>query len=184
MELWDLYTENREKTGKTMVRGEKQPCEYYRLIVHICIFNSKGMMLIQQRQPFKDSWSGMWDLTVGGSVVAGETTQMAARRELKEEIGVDHSFDSVAPNITLISEKVIGDTFILKSDVDINNLSLQYEEVKAVKWATLDEILQMIKNGEFIPYHESFIELLFYLKDNRVIRTAKDKTTPQKTEDK
>ena len=62
-------------------------------------------------------------------------------------------------------------------DVDINSLSLQYEEVKAVKWATLDEILQMIKSGEFIPYHESFIELLFYLKDNRVIRTSKDKTS-------
>ena len=82
MELWDLYTENREKTGKTMVRGEKQPNGYYRLIVHICIFNDECKMLIQQRQPFKDGWSGMWDLTVGGSVIAGETTQMAAQREL------------------------------------------------------------------------------------------------------
>lgn len=176
MELWDLYTENREKTGKTMVRGEKQPNGYYRLIVHICIFNDECKMLIQQRQPFKDGWSGMWDLTVGGSVVAGENTQLAAERELYEEIGYSHSFKGISPNITLTSGKVIGDTYLLNSNVDISSLKLQYEEVKAVKWATLDEILKMIDDGEFIPYHKSFVELLFYLKDNRVIRTSKDKT--------
>ena len=51
MELWDLYDENRVNLGKTMVRGEKQHDGVYRIVVHACIFNSQGQMLIQQRQP-------------------------------------------------------------------------------------------------------------------------------------
>ena len=48
MELWDLYDSGRNKLNKTMIRGEKQPKNTYRIIVHICIFNSEGKMLIQQ----------------------------------------------------------------------------------------------------------------------------------------
>ena len=81
MELWDLYTEDRQPTGLTMVRGSEHPEGYYRLVVHVCIFNSRGQMLIQQRQPFKDGWPNMWDVSVGGSVVAGESSREAAERE-------------------------------------------------------------------------------------------------------
>ena len=86
MELWDLYDENRVKLGKTMVRGEKQPAGVYRIVVHACIFNSQGQMLIQQRQPFKSGWSNMWDVTVGGSAVSGDTSCTAVERELFEFI--------------------------------------------------------------------------------------------------
>ena len=47
---------------------------------------------------------------------------------------------------------------------DINQLSLQYEEVQKVKWASITEILAMIDNGEFIPYHRSLIQVLFDLR--------------------
>lgn len=49
MELWDLYTKDRERLNRTMVRGGAQPENTYRLVVHICLFNFKGEMLIQQR---------------------------------------------------------------------------------------------------------------------------------------
>ena len=71
MELFDLYTADREKTGQTMVRGEPTPEGFYRLVVHVCIFNPEGQMLIQQRQPFKRGWANLWDVTVGGCAVAG-----------------------------------------------------------------------------------------------------------------
>ena len=61
MELLDLYTEDRVRTGKTMVRGTVVPEGLCRLVVHVCIFDSRGRMLIQQRQPFKSGWSNYWD---------------------------------------------------------------------------------------------------------------------------
>ena len=53
MELWDVYDVDRQLTGKTMVRGEPFEKGAYHIVVHICVFNSEGQMLIQQRQPFK-----------------------------------------------------------------------------------------------------------------------------------
>ena len=34
----------------------------------------------------------MWDLSVGGSVITSETSDVAARRELFEELGIDNIF--------------------------------------------------------------------------------------------
>lgn len=53
-ELWDIYTKDRIKTGRFHVRGQKMQEGDYHLVVHVCIFNSKSEMLIQQRQPFKE----------------------------------------------------------------------------------------------------------------------------------
>lgn len=177
MELWDLYDENRVKLGKTMVRGEKQPDSAYRIVVHACIFNSQGEMLIQQRQPFKSGWSNMWDITVGGSAVSGDSSRTAVERELFEELGIDMSFAGIMPALTVNVEGVFDDIYIAVSDdIDISMLKLQYSEVKEVKWATRDEILNLIKMGSFIPYHKSFIDLLFFMREGSGVRTGDDNT--------
>ncbi|MBQ8849501.1 MAG: NUDIX domain-containing protein [Clostridia bacterium] len=174
MELWDLYTADREKTGKTMVRGEKQPSGFYRIVVHICIFNDMGEMLIQQRQPFKSGWSNMWDVSVGGSAVSGDNSRRAAERELCEELGLELSFDGIDPALTVNVDGCFDDIYIITKNVDLSELSLQYEEVQAVKWADIDEILSMIDAGVFIPYDKSLIELLFFMSEHRGVRTRKD----------
>ncbi len=178
MEIWDLYTDERIKTDKTMIRGEKTPNGYYRMVVHVVIFNDKGEMLIQQRQPFKSGWSGMWDITVGGSAVSGDDSRSAAHREVLEEIGLDISFDNIRPSLTLHIEDGFCDVYIIEKNVDLAELKLQPEEVKTAKWATLDEILKMIDDGTFITYHKGFIELLFHLRKRRDVRTAEDMTKP------
>ena len=86
MELWDIYDKDRNKTGRIMKRGEPMKDGDYHLVVHICIFGSDGKMLIQQRQPFKDGWSNLWDITVGGSSVAGDTSIDAAVRESMNDL--------------------------------------------------------------------------------------------------
>ena len=97
MELFDLYTEDRVKTGRTMVRGTQVPKGFCRLVVHVCIFDPEGRMLIQQRQPFKQGWSNYWDMTVGGCAVAGDTSRTAAEREVREEIGLELDLSDVRP---------------------------------------------------------------------------------------
>lgn len=164
MELWDAYDKDRIKTGKTMVRGEKIENGNYHLVVHACIFNSKGEMLIQQRQPFKSGWSNMWDITVGGSATKGETSQTAIERELFEEIGLKLDLQNMRPHLTINFDVGFDDIYLIAKDVDVNSLTLQYEEVQQVKWASLDEILQKIDEGVFIPYHKSLIQLFFNMR--------------------
>jgi isopentenyldiphosphate isomerase len=174
MELWDLYTQNREKTNQTMIRGENQPDGYYRLIVHICIFNNKGEMLIQHRQPFKKGWSNMWDVSVGGSAISGDTSQGAAEREVREEIGLNISLKDIRPSLTINFDYGFDDIYIIEKDIELTELKLQYEEVESVKWASMDEIFKMIDNNTFIPYHKSLIELLFAMKNIRGTHTKPD----------
>lgn len=164
MEVWDIYDENRVKTGRTIIRGEEMQQGDYHLVVHVCIFGSDGKMLIQQRQPFKKGWSGKWDVTVGGSAVSGDTSRTAAVREVKEEIGLDIDLDGVRPVMTVNFERGFDDYYIIEQDADIDSLTLQHEEVRAVKWADYDEICAMIDSGEFIPYEKEMIGLLFKLR--------------------
>ncbi len=180
MELWDLYDLDRKLTGETMVRGEKQPQDRYRIIVHICLFNSEGKMLIQKRQPFKSGFSGMWDITVGGSAVSGDDSHSAAMRELKEELGIDVDLKNQRPALTVNFKLGFDDMYVVTKDVDIDSLSLQYEEVEKVKWASKEEIFAMLEEGVFIPYHRSLIDLLFYMKDHSGAHTKADPTLDTK----
>lgn len=160
-EKWNLYDIDRLKTGELAERGKPIPPDRYHLVVHVCVFGSDGRMLIQQRQPFKEDWSNLWDVTVGGSAIAGDTSRTAAEREVLEEIGLPLSLDGERPRFTVNFDNGFDDFYCIKRDVDINSLTLQYEEVQAVKWATKEEIFALIDNGEFIPYHKSFIEMVF-----------------------
>jgi isopentenyldiphosphate isomerase len=161
LELWDVYDENRVKKNKTMIRGNAFEKGDYHLVIHVCIINKENKMLIQQRQPFKHGFSNLWDVTIGGSAEAGETSNIAASRELFEEIGLEFDFSKKRANFTVNFDDGFDDYYIIETDVDLSKLRLQEEEVQAVKWATKSEIFKMIDDMTFIPYQKSLISLIF-----------------------
>jgi isopentenyldiphosphate isomerase len=167
MELWDLYDHDRLPTGETHERGTPLPQGRYHMVVHVVIFNTKGEMLIQQRQPFKSGWPNLWDVTVGGSAIAGDTSRSAAQRETLEEIGLHIDLSSEQPKLTIPFDVGFDDIYTLVMDVDLNALHLQESEVQAVRWAGMEDIFSLMKAGQFLPYHRSLIELLFAMKDSR-----------------
>lgn len=178
MELWDLYDRDRLSLGRTMVRGEAVPSGAYHDVVHICIFNSHCEMLIQHRQPFKDGWSDMWDITLGGSTQTGENSRAGAHRELLEELGIDYDFESARPALTINAPGIFDDFYLIDGEPDISGLRCQPEEVSEARWAGHDEILRMIDEGAFIPYHKCFIDLLFSLHECGSMHSRPDTTVP------
>jgi isopentenyldiphosphate isomerase len=176
MEMFDIYDRFRQPTGRTKPRGEKFLPGEYRIVIRIVIFNDNGQMLIQRRVNTKHGWAGMWDVSVGGSVQSGENSQMGAQRECAEEIGIEYDFSELSPVLTITSEDVFDDIYILRLCPDITTLKLQESEVAEIKWASFDEIIEMIRSGLFIPYYESSIKLLFDIGNNNrhksVIRFA------------
>ena len=165
MEIWDVYDINRIKTGK-MERGAEFAEDAYTCVIHICIFNSEGKMLIQQRQKFKRTWPNLWDLSIGGHTEAGETSQESASRELFEELGIKREFTGIRPHFTINFVHGFDDYYFVKEDIDLSTLNLQENEVQAVKWATKDEIKKMIEDGEFITYYPSLIDFMFDSRDS------------------
>jgi len=165
MELWDVYDKNRNLTGRKIERGSDFRKDDFHLVIHVCIFNSKNEMLIQQRQPWKEGWSNMWDITVGGSALSGETSKEAAERETFEEIGYKIDLSNERPFFTINFEVGFDDYYLVEQEIDIKDLTLQFEEVQKVKWASKDEILQLVKEGKFIDYW--FTELFFDMRKYR-----------------
>lgn len=161
MEIWDIYDIDRIKTDKTVLRGNELLKGDYHMVVHVCIFNSKGEMLIQQRQPFKEGWSNLWDITVGGSAIKGENSRVAAARELKEEIGISYDFTGIRPFLTINFDCGFDDYYLIEEDIDLSSVVMQPEEVQAVKWASINDIFELMDNDKFLPYYKSFIYLLF-----------------------
>ena len=165
MELWDLYDKNRIPLGKTHKRGEKIT-DGYHLTVHILLFDASGeRLLIQQRAACKDTFAGKWDITAAGSVQSGESSSLGAHRELLEELGIDQDFEHIRPHLTMNYRDGFGDYYLIHRDVDLTALTLQTEEVQAVRYASCDEIIELIRSGEFINYHESLIRFLFDVKN-------------------
>ena len=161
MEIWDLYDEERRLTGDTMRRGDPIPAGRYHLVVHCAVFNEAGQMLIQHRQPFKEGWSNLWDITMGGSAVAGDDSRSACAREVAEELGLALDLDGVRPAMTLYFPGIIDDVYVVRRELDPTRLRCQPEEVSEARWATEQEILEMIRTGAFIPYAPGFISFLF-----------------------
>ena len=161
MEMIDLYDADRVRLGKLAEKEAKMKKGEFRMVVHICVINSKGQLLIQQRSSTKKNFPNVWDLTLGGNVQAGENARMAAQRELEEELGLKVDFSEIRPLYTFNFKEGFDDMFVIEKDVKASDIKFVDGEVQAVKWATREEILSLIEQKKFIQYFPSIINLIF-----------------------
>ncbi|WP_295629112.1 NUDIX domain-containing protein [uncultured Corynebacterium sp.] len=170
VETWTMYDADRIPTGTTMRRGDDfRPGELH-VVVHVCIFDDAGRMLIQRRTDDKVGWPGMWDVTVGGSVTAGETSARGAEREVFEELGICLDLTGRRPNFTFNFRHGFDDFYLLRAadspradlpPVDSTTLAIPNDEVADARWATRDEIHALHADGRFIPYRPTAIDFVF-----------------------
>ena len=165
MELVDLYDENRIPLGKTAGRYSRKGAGEYRTVVHICIFNSRRQLLIHRRSMQKAACPGLWDVSAAGGVDAGETSRQGAERECREELGYALDLTGVRASVTVNFDRGFDDFFIVKRDVELSDLKLQTEEVSEVRWASLEEVRDLLHQEKFIAYPESFLHFLFDMQD-------------------
>jgi len=171
MEYWDVYNRDRVKTGKKVKRGKRSYGnnnlldEEYHLVVHICIFNSSNQMLIQKRQSSKKTLPNLWDISAAGSALSGETSYEAAQREVYEELGYVIDLSDKREHLSINFDRGFDDFYLINEDINLDILSLQKEEVQAVKWATQEDIIKLIDEEKFVPYYKDLIRLLFSMKD-------------------
>jgi isopentenyldiphosphate isomerase len=169
MERIDLYNEERIPTGKTVKRSEHRSNgtgDDLRLVVHVCIFNAAGEMLLQRRSMKKDAFPGFWDVSAAGGVAAGETGRQGAEREVREELGYQLNLTGVRPSVTVNYDGGFDDFYlVVRDDVDVSQLQLQEEEVADARWASREEVRSMLERGEFVPYPAGFLEFLFEMRD-------------------
>lgn len=159
MEIWDIYDNNRQKTKRTVKRGNPISTGDYHLVIHVWIINDKGEFLIQKRQSWKLSSPGMWDCAVAGCTVSGENTKETAIRETKEELGIELDINKGVIFASVKCDSLFDDIWLVRQNVMISDLKFQYEEVADAKWVNISEINQLILSGKFIKY--DYIDKIF-----------------------
>jgi 8-oxo-dGTP diphosphatase len=148
VEIWDTYTVDRQKTGKTIVRGKTLSEGEFHLVVHMWIMNRKGEFLIRKRAASVESSPNIWAIT-GGAAVAGDDSFTACKREVYEELGIHADMNNAKVAFTSVRNSSICDTWIIHQDFVLSDCKLQKEEVSEVRWATKDAIRLLEKDKEF-----------------------------------
>lgn len=161
-EIRDLYDSNSQLTGRTYLKGDPIPKGYYHMVVMIAIQNSKNEFLMQKRVPRK---GGGWGVT-GGHPKSGQTCEEGIITEVLEELGIDISnqpfeeFDSGCDGNDCFK------MYYTKLDIKLNDITIQEEELSEVRWFSLDELHQMVKNHELDKN-----QVDFFLKCDKFIKS-------------
>lgn len=160
-ELWEVLDDKGIKTGKMMKKEDERNFkkDFYHLGADVWIINSENKILIQKRSKTKRLAPNVWAMT-GGSTIAGENSLETVVREAKEELGIDIDIHKLKllDKIKIASDHLYIDTYILRADYDIEKMRLQDEEVSDVKWASWNEIDDLVISGKFIKNRWEFVK--------------------------
>lgn len=152
-EFWDIYDENKNKTGNLAERGVyKFKKGEYHIVVTAIILNMENKILISKRADFK-RYGEMWECN-GGSVLAGETSLEGMLREIKEELGITFEKEEAHFYKELKRNKELPDFkefWVFKRNIKDDEITLPDGEATEFKWVTIDEFMKMYNNKEIVP---------------------------------
>jgi len=153
-EYFNVVNENDEIIGM----AKREDCHKSNLIhraAAIFVFNDQKKLLLQKRSMSKDLYRGYWACSVSGHLCIDESYENAAKRELKEELGI---------------ELVLEESFFIKvrQKIDSENVRLflaksngpfdfNKEEIERVDFFSINEIKEMIRKSE--KFTKCFLEL-------------------------
>lgn len=150
MELIDIVDEQGVKTGEVIEKKKAHILGKWHIAAHIWIYNSKGELMLQRRSFTKDTFPGLWDISVAGHISAGESPELGAQREVKEEIGLSINQDDLEYIFTQKESHFHPDkdwynnefhyVYLCKYDGSLEELNLQIEEVESLKFICPDEL--------------------------------------------
>ncbi len=80
-EILEIVNEQGDVTGTATREEIHKDNSLLHRVIHLLLFNRKGLLLLQKRSTSKDIAPGKWDTSVGGHVDPGEDINTALKRE-------------------------------------------------------------------------------------------------------
>lgn len=122
-------------------------------VIHLHVFNEDGEVYLQKRSSTKEIFPLLWDSSVGGHIDLGETPEIAAIREAREEIGL------LDVDLKFVMKHVIETDFERELTycyytVSTENPCPDRDEVSEGRFWTINEIEDNLRKGVFTPNFE------------------------------
>ena len=109
-EVFDVVDANDEVTGQA-TRHQVHSEGLIHRAIHIFVLNPAGELFLQKRSHLKDVHPGAWDSSAAGHLDSGEDYDVAAVRELEEELGISaielHRIAKLPPSAATGQEHVV-----------------------------------------------------------------------------
>jgi len=166
-EFVDVLTEEGEQTGEICYKTKAHQLGLWHASAQVWFVTSDNEVLLQKRALNKDTYPGLWDISVAGHLSAGDTPKQAAVREIKEEIGLQIEESQLCflkllkrskiPKVGFLDNE-FNFLFAVKQDIVIEDLKLQKEEVAEVKLISITDFKEQLKQNKdlFVSHGEEY----------------------------
>jgi len=147
--LITIVDENNNVVGSATHQKAQKEGLWHRIVV-VHVFNSKSKIFIQKRSPNADSSPNMWDHSAAGHVDADETPENAAKRELKEELGINSdrlSYLSTYKTQRKSGNKIFNRYWYLYCFSYDGKVNLQEDEVATGKFVDINWLKKNIEQN-------------------------------------
>ena len=164
-ELLDIVDKSGHVVGQALrSRCHGDPTLRHRT-VHIFVKNRRGEIFLQKRSTQKTIQPGKWDTSVGGHLEVGESYEMAALRELKEELGADLKLQG---GVEVLHRR---HDYVWENDIETEHIRtfevvlegpfrLHPEEIQEGRFWSEDELRKSLGKGALTPNLEEELRLL------------------------
>ena len=165
-EIWDAYLPDGTLTGCDLVRGELIPEDLRHLVSEILVRHVDGDYLLMQRDPRKPNYGGYFEATAGGSALKGEDADFCAKRELREETGIESG--ELTRIGHFVSANTIYECYLCVTDCPKDTVKLQEGETVSYKWVSEGEFADFVNSSDMIDVqyqrYEPYFKKMGYVK--------------------
>jgi isopentenyldiphosphate isomerase len=147
-ELVDVIDDAGNTVG-VVRRGEMRGRRLPHRCVYLLVFNRRGELFIHQRTATKDVYPSYWDVAVGGVLAAGECFDEGARREAREEIGVELEPETLFP-FRYADERSVAQAMVYGAKHN-GPFRLQPEEIVRGEFVAPAELERRVTRDQFCP---------------------------------
>jgi isopentenyldiphosphate isomerase len=157
--IYDIVNENDEVIDKAKY-SEVYSKKLLHRIVHVFVFNSKGELFIQKRSQRVIEYPGYYTSSASGMVPIGEDYLNTAKKELKEELGMESDLDFL---FKVRVKKPYNRFLAVFKTIYDGELSISVDEVSGGKFLSIKKIKNQMQNKKmkFTPgFKAAFNEYL------------------------
>jgi diphosphomevalonate decarboxylase len=144
----------------------------------VFVFRQKNQqleLLIQKRQHDKYHCGGLWTNTCCSHPRPGESLLAAAKRRLKEELGIEISLDYhgyfhyIAPFDNQLTENEVDHVFVSYGDPE--NLRPDSKEIADLRWMNVNDLKQQLTDTPhlYTPWFKQALEIALTFSPNKII---------------